>query len=200
MVPTALKRAIAPGRRRLKTSHDNDSSYSQPQCAHYTLRVLTAAQSFERTPDCTSPEKCEHETASSWRCSAIRGHSSSKRSSQPRFSISAARAPGGSEIRRLPHSYIGAFRQVSGQGQLLTASPRFEVRSDSASNGALTTVGATRSSPAVELPARRAAIRLIWPRTGRRPPRAAGAAARFGSVVHPWTGRRGRARAAAPAR
>jgi hypothetical protein len=40
----------------------------------------------------------------------------------------AARAPGGSEIRQLPHSYIGAFRQVSGQGQLLAASPRFEVR------------------------------------------------------------------------
>jgi hypothetical protein len=38
----------------------------------------------------------------------------------------AARAPGGSEIRQLPHSYIGAFRQVSGQGQLLAASPRFE--------------------------------------------------------------------------
>jgi hypothetical protein len=40
----------------------------------------------------------------------------------------AARAPGGSEIRQLPHSYIGAFRQVGGQRQLLAASPRFEVR------------------------------------------------------------------------
>jgi hypothetical protein len=26
-------------------------------------------------------------------------------------------SPGGSEIRQLPHSYIGAFRQAGGQGQ-----------------------------------------------------------------------------------
>jgi hypothetical protein len=29
----------------------------------------------------------------------------------------AAEVPGGSEIRQLPHSYIGAFRQAGGQGQ-----------------------------------------------------------------------------------